>query len=200
MKINVKNVLLTVAGTALFSISGMQLNHINFAPMPIQASTSYHSDAWYIKHAKTAKQKKQLAIYLKDQASDSRGLSKGTIAKATKSKTNQTSGFNFNGYHFGIKNFSGLGEVPATQYVYRWNEIPNWYLIEETSQPGYYAWKLKVGNQVTVNNHAYTIYKKVNIANDNNAYPYVVNTLQANGGIGWQECNPSGTLTLWFAK
>ena len=47
-----------------------------------------------------------------------------------------TSGFNFNGHHYPIAWFSGLGYVPADGNIYRWSELPNHYLIERAGMAG----------------------------------------------------------------
>lgn len=68
-----------------------------------------------------------------------------------------TSGFNFLNHHYPIASFSGNGSVPANNYIYRWNAIPNYFLVEKLGSAGNYINELTVGSTVVIDGHTYHI-------------------------------------------
>lgn len=114
-----------------------------------------------------------------------------------------TSGFNFNGHHYPLAWFSGSGYVPADGNIYRWQELPNHYLIERAGSAGTTIRELGVGSKVVIDGQTYTVFKVLShVQNDENAW----NILTSQGAtVTWQSCdatygaNGLATLTLWFA-
>lgn len=113
----------------------------------------------------------------------------------------RTDGFNFNGQHFELSSFSGLGRVPQwTPYIYQWVDDPSHYLIEKASDAGNAIWSIGIGDQVTINGQTYTVFNMMsNVTNDDYAY----GILKSQGAtVTWQTCDfsdPNSTLTIWFA-
>ncbi|EOT38543.1 hypothetical protein [Enterococcus columbae] len=113
------------------------------------------------------------------------------------------SGFNFNGHHYPLAWFSGSGYVPADGNIYRWQELPNHYLIERAGSAGATIRELGVGSKVVIDGQTYTVFKVLShVQNDENAW----NILTSQGAtVTWQSCdatygaNGLATLTLWFA-
>lgn len=114
-----------------------------------------------------------------------------------------TSGFNFNGHHYPLAWFSGSGYVPADGNIYRWQELPNHFLIERAGSAGATIRELGVGSKVVIDGQTYTVFKVLShVQNDENAW----NILTSQGAtVTWQICdatygsNGLATLTLWFA-
>ena len=126
-----------------------------------------------------------------------------TLAQTTSAPQVDTSGFNFNGHHYPIAWFSGTGYVPADGNIYRWNEMPNHYLIERAGMAGGTIRELGVGSKITIDGQTYTVFKVLSgVANDENAF----NLLTSQGAaITFQSCdatygaNGLANLTIWFA-
>lgn len=124
------------------------------------------------------------------------------VAAAQESQPD-TSGFNFNGHHYPLAWFSGSGYVPADGNIYRWQELPNHYLIERAGSAGATIRELGVGSKVVIDGQTYTVFKVLShVQNDENAW----NILTSQGAtVTWQSCdatygaNGLATLTLWFA-
>lgn len=114
-----------------------------------------------------------------------------------------TSGFNFNGHHYPLAWFSGSGYVPADGNIYRWQELPNHFLIERAGSAGATIRELGVSSKVVIDGQTYTVFKVLShVQNDENAW----NILTSQGAtVTWQICdatygsNGLATLTLWFA-
>lgn len=114
-----------------------------------------------------------------------------------------TSGFNFNGRHFDLSWFSGSGQVPADNYVYRWSDDPSHYLIERMGTAGAYIKEIGVGSQVIIDGQSYTVFRvDSGITNDMNAY---YNMKGVGATITFQTCdhtvgaNGRFDLTIWYA-
>lgn len=114
-------------------------------------------------------------------------------------------GFSFNGQNFPIKSYTGLGVLPADNYVYQWTTLPSHFLIERSGQAGKYINQLCVNNEVYIQNKKFKIVgMKIHVPNNNNA----LNTLkqgyqQYRALISWQTCESSNnmsSLTIWYAK
>lgn len=69
--------------------------------------------------------------------------------------------------------FSGSGQVPADNYVYRWSDDPSHYLIERMGTAGAYIKEIGVGSRVIIDGQSYAVFKGVG----------------ANGGFD---------LTIWY--
>lgn len=114
----------------------------------------------------------------------------------------RTDGFNFNGNHFDVQSFSGLGAVPQwTPYIYQWVEDPSHYLIEKASSAGSAIWQLGVGDTIQLDGQTYTIFHVMrHVPNDDSAYP----TLKSQGAtVTWQTCESASAnsdLAIWFAR
>lgn len=117
------------------------------------------------------------------------------------SSVEQNNGFCFNGYYYPIRWFSGVGHVPADQYIYQWTEVKNHYLVEKNGQAGQTIRQLNVGDEVKVQGIVYRVYHLVTgVANDENAFNYLLNQ---HADISFQSCDDdsdNSTLTLWFAR
>lgn len=122
---------------------------------------------------------------------------------ASQEVATDTSGFNFNGHHYPLAWFSGSGYVPADGNIYRWQELPNHFLIERAGSAGATIRELGVGSKVVIDGQTYTVFKVLShVQNDENAW----NILTSQGAtVTWQSCdatygsNGLATLTLWFA-
>lgn len=114
----------------------------------------------------------------------------------------RTDGFNFNGNHFDVQSFSGLGAVPQwTPYIYQWVEDPSHYLVEKASSAGSAIWQLGVGDTIQLDGQTYTIFHVMrHVPNDDSAYP----TLKSQGAtVTWQTCESASAnsdLAIWFAR
>lgn len=114
------------------------------------------------------------------------------------SSTQRTDGFNFNGYHFDVQWFSGVGQVPATQYIYRWTSWTNHYLVEHNGAAGGVVWTIQVGTTVIVDGQQFTCYKILNHINRMIGLNYLENE-QAPLSVQTCETNADNSpLTLWF--
>lgn len=138
-------------------------------------------------------------------------------AKGLKNQTQQTSdstrnstsinqsGFNFNGHHYEIGRFSGIGQVPADQKIYQWNEMPKHYLAEQEGAAGKTVWSLKIGSIVTVNGQSYQCYKIKNRLYQRSDYDWQ-EFLNENSDLSLQTCEThfdaygDNTLTVWHFK
>lgn len=110
----------------------------------------------------------------------------------------RTDGFNFNGYHYDIQWFSGDGRVPANKYIYRWDELPNHYLIEKDGAAGESIWNIQIGTIIIIDGKNYTCYKILHHIDPYAGYKIVLNE-KAN--ISAQTCENDddlGPLTIWF--
>lgn len=75
-------------------------------------------------------------------------------AHAADPAPSRTDGFNLNGAHFDLADYSDMSgaEVPQwTPYVYRYVVLPNYYLAEGQSQAGITALNAGIGSTLTIN-------------------------------------------------
>lgn len=119
-----------------------------------------------------------------------------------KTTIQSSEGLNFNGKHYDIRGFSGLGHVPADEYVYQWLDYTEHLhlLAERKGQIGIDVRELAVGSKIIVNNQTYTVYNVMSgVTNDGNAY----NSLSIGEPvITIQSCDSEdddATLTIWYA-
>lgn len=124
---------------------------------------------------------------------------------ASKAQTSiqRTDGLNFDGRHYDIKSFSGLGHVPVDECIYQWLDYTeHLHLLAERQSPvGRDVRELAIGSKITVNNMTYTIYNVISgVTNDVNAY----NSLSTGKpAITIQSCDSgddNSTLTIWYAS
>jgi hypothetical protein len=114
-----------------------------------------------------------------------------------------TDGLNFNGKHYDIKSFTGLGHVPVDEYVYQWVDYTEHLhlLAERQSLIGKDVRELGIGSKIIVNNHTYTIYNVLTgVINDYNAYN---NLSSGQPALTIQSCDSeseNSTLTFWYAS
>ena len=114
-----------------------------------------------------------------------------------------TSGFNFAGYHFPIASFAGTGQVPADNKVYQWASDSRWFLIEQCGMAGHVIKaNVGMGSAVTVNGRTYHVTDMVsglgNVDGNAEAGSYYTSHIGQHA-IGFQTCDSVGVLTLWFA-
>lgn len=115
----------------------------------------------------------------------------------------RTDGLNFNGKHYDIKEFSGLGHVPVDNYVYHWtNYSQHYHLLAERQSPiGSDVRNLNIGSKILVNNQTYTIYNVITgVTNDENAYNILS---RSQPELTIQSCDSgdeNSTLTIWYAS
>ena len=84
--------------------------------------------------------------------------------------------------------FSGSGQVPADNYVYRWSDDPSHYLIERMGTAGAYIKEIGVGSRVIIDGQSYAVFMvDSGIANDMNTY-YNMKGVGANGGFDLTIC------------
>jgi hypothetical protein len=114
-----------------------------------------------------------------------------------------TDGLNFNGKHYDIISFTGLGHVPVDGYIYQWADYTeHLHLLAERQSPiGRDVRELAIGSTIIVNNQTYTIYNILTgVINDQNAYNSLSNGHPA---ITIQSCDSeekNSTLTFWYAS
>lgn len=119
-----------------------------------------------------------------------------------KEENQLTDGFNFNGKHYDISPFSGLGHVPIDNYIYQWLDYTeHLHLLAERQSPiGKDIRELAIGSRIIVNNRLYTIYNIVRgLPNDYNTYKSLSNGQPA---LTIQSCDSGAddsTLTIWYA-
>lgn len=115
----------------------------------------------------------------------------------------RTDGFNFNGNHYDIGSFSGVGKVPASSLVYQWADYTahRHILVERLSVPGGTIRQLAIGSKLTINGNTYTIFNERNgVVNNSDAYASLSN---GNPAVTIQVCDsadPHSTLTIWYAS
>jgi len=115
----------------------------------------------------------------------------------------RTDGFNFNGNHYDIGSFSGVGQVPASSLVYQWADYTAHLhiLVERLSVPGGTIRQLAIGSKLTINGNTYTIFNERNgVINNGDAYASLSN---GNPAVTIQVCDsadPHSTLTIWYAS
>lgn len=114
--------------------------------------------------------------------------------------TDHSSGFNFGGYHFPIAGFSGSGQVPATQYVYRWTSKSNWYLLEQGGAAGQVVKSsVGIGTAITVDGKTYHVTDiQPGLERTTAATTYMWSHIDQHA-IGFQTCDDQTHLTLYFA-
>lgn len=118
---------------------------------------------------------------------------------------NQTSGFNFNGYHFPLGSFSGGGSVPQeTNRVYQWTDKPDHFLIERISPAGRAITSVGIGTKIVINGTTYTVTNmERNIPNNADAVDYLY---KHNATITFQTCettrgaNGKSHVRFWYAR
>lgn len=115
----------------------------------------------------------------------------------------RTDGFNFNGNHYDIGSFSGVGQVPASSLVYQWADYTAHLhiLVERLSVPGGTIRQLAIGSKLTINGNTYTVFNERNgVINGGDAYASLSN---GNPAVTIQVCDsadPHSTLTIWYAS
>lgn len=115
----------------------------------------------------------------------------------------RTDGFNFNGNHYDIGSFSGIGQVPASSLVYQWADYTAHIhiLVEKLSVPGSTIRQLGVGSKLTINGNTYTIFNERNgVVNNSDAY---ASLSDGNPTVTIQVCDtadPNSSLTIWHAS
>ena len=117
---------------------------------------------------------------------------------AIKTNNQRTNGFNFLTYHYDIQWFSGDGRVPANNYIYRWDELPNHYLIEKDGAAGESIWNIQIGTTIIIDGKNYTCYKILHHIDPYAGYNHV---LIEKANISAQTCENNdelGPLTIWF--
>lgn len=119
--------------------------------------------------------------------------------------TSRHDGFSFNGRNFPIKSYTGLGVLPADNFVYQWTTLPSHFLIERSGQAGGYINQLYVNNEVYIQNKKFKIVgMKTHVPNNNNALNVLKQGYQQyQATVSWQTCESSdnmSSLTIWYAK
>lgn len=115
----------------------------------------------------------------------------------------RTDGFNFNGNHYDIGSFSGVGQVPASSLVYQWADYTAHLhiLVERLSVPGGTIRQLAIGSKLTINGNTYTVFNERNgVINNGDAYASLSN---GNPAVTIQVCDSAdsnSTLTIWYAS
>lgn len=115
-----------------------------------------------------------------------------------KANNQRTDGLNFLIYHYDIQWFSGDGRVPANNYIYRWDELPNHYLIEKDGAAGESIWNIQIGTTIIIDGKNYTCYKILHHIDPYAGYNHV---LIEKANISAQTCENNdelGPLTIWF--
>lgn len=110
----------------------------------------------------------------------------------------------FLGRSYKVGRFEGSGEVPNDGKIYSWVNLPNWYLVEKTSKPGWKITKLKIGDAIKINKRIYHVFHiDRHQSNSINNFYYIEDMLERNSAIGLQTCEKAETdspLTFYFAK
>ncbi len=114
-------------------------------------------------------------------------------------------GFTVGGRSFGIRAFSGVGQVPGDGYVYQWTAVANHYLIEYTGAAHAYLAGVGIGSAVSVNGHVYHVRKiSYSVANNQASVTNMLAQKRAIGGISFQTCVPNGQavppLNIYYAN
>ncbi len=114
-------------------------------------------------------------------------------------------GFTVGGHSFGIRAFSGVGQVPGDSYVYQWTAVANHYLIEYTGAAHAYLAGVGIGSAVSVNGHVYHVRKiSYSVANNQASVTNMLAQKRAIGGISFQTCVPNGQavppLNIYYAN
>lgn len=123
--------------------------------------------------------------------------------ETTSQQVSRSDGFNFNGNHYDIGAFSGIGQVPASSLVYQWTDYTAHLhiLVERLSVPGSTIRQLGVGSKVTINGNTYTIFnERYGVVNNSDAY---ASLSDGNPTVTIQVCDtedPHSTLTIWYAS
>lgn len=119
---------------------------------------------------------------------------------STTNNEDHSSGFNFGGYHFPLAGFSGSGQVPATQYVYRWSSRSNWYLLEQGGSAGQVVKSsVGMGTAITVDGKTYHVTDiQSGLDRTTAATSYMWSHIDQHA-IGFQTCDDATHLTLYFA-
>lgn len=125
------------------------------------------------------------------------------VSSNVKDENQLTDGFNFNGKHYDISTFSGLGHVPVDNSIYQWLDYTeHLHLLAERQSPiGKDIRELSIGSKIIVNNRSYTIYNIISgVPNDYNTYKSLSNGQPA---LTIQSCDSGAadsTLTIWYAS
>lgn len=133
-------------------------------------------------------------------------ISKSSQVKSSvtvKPSIQRTDGLNFNGEHYDIKGFSGLGHVPVDEYIYQWLDYTeHLHLLAERQSPvGRDVRELAIGSKVIVNNQTYTIFNIITgVANDENTYNSLSNGQPALTIQSCDSADENSTLTIWYVS
>ena len=111
-----------------------------------------------------------------------------TAVAGKDNSNNYQAGFYIDGKSYNIANFSGTGQVPADDNVYRWNKLDNYYLFEKAGSASKSLRQEAVGSTFKINGKEYVIKKVITNVPNSQAGLSQVKSEMDNYDVGMQTC------------